>query len=48
MGHFIPPKNFFACWCKFKKAKSYFNDSRMGMVKNGLGHLVHETLKSAV
>ena len=41
-------KWFFAGWCKFRKAKSCFNDSRMGVVKNGHGHLVHEILKSAV
>ena len=39
---------FFACWCKFKKAKSYFNDFRVGMVKNEHGQLVHETLNSVV
>ena len=38
---------FFAWWCKFKKAKSYFNDFWVGLLKNGHGHLVHETLKSA-
>ena len=38
---------FLACWCKFKKAKIYFNDFWVGLVKNGHGHLVHETLKSA-
>ena len=37
----------FAWWCKFRKAKSYFNDFWVGMVKNGRGHLVHEVLKSA-
>ena len=26
---------FFVCWCKIRKAKSYFNDSRVGVVKNG-------------
>ena len=25
----------FACWDKFRKAKSYFNDYWVGMVKNG-------------
>ena len=25
---------FFACWCKFKKAKSYFTDFWVGMIKN--------------
>ena len=39
---------FFACSYKFRKAKSYLNDFRMGMVKNGHGHLVYETFKSAV
>ena len=28
-------------------AKSYYNDFWVGQVKNGQGHLVHETLKSA-
>ena len=36
----------FACWCKFRKAKSYFTDFWVGLVKNGCGHLVHETPKS--
>ena len=36
---------FFACWCKFRKAKSYFNDFWVGLVKNGWSHLIHETLK---
>ena len=26
---------FFACWYKFMKAKSYFNNYRLGVVKNG-------------
>ena len=39
---------FFACWYKFRKAKSWFIDFWVGMVKNGDGLLVHETLKSAV
>ena len=39
---------FFSCLCKFRKAKSYFSDFWVGVVKNGYGHLVHETLKSAV
>ena len=38
---------FLACWCKFKKTKSYFNDFWVGQVKNGHGHLVCEMLKSA-
>ena len=29
------------------KAKSYFNDFWVGLVKNWHVHLVHETLKSA-
>ena len=28
---------FFACWYKFMKAKSYFNNYWVGMVKNGQG-----------
>ena len=28
------------CWHKFRKAKSWFNDFWMTMVKNGLGLLV--------
>ena len=38
---------FFACWCKFRKTKSNFNDFWVDVVKIGRGHLVHETLKSA-
>ena len=38
----------FSCWCKFRKAKSYFNEFWVGVIKNGLGHLVCETLKYAV
>ena len=41
-------KRFFSCWHKFRKAKSWFNDLWVGVVKNGYGFLVHETLKSAV
>ena len=29
---------FFTCWYKFRKAKSYFNNSRMGMLKNWARH----------
>ena len=36
---------FFACWCNFRKAKSYFSNFWMSMVKNGHDYLVHETLK---
>ena len=39
---------FFACWCKFRKAKSWFNHFWVGLVKNGSGFEVYETLKSAV
>ena len=39
--------DFFAFWCKFRKAKSNFNDFWVDMVKIGHGHLVHETLKSS-
>ena len=38
---------FLAYWCKSKKSKSYFNNFWVDLVKNGHGHLVHETLKSA-
>ena len=37
----------FACWCEFRKARSYFNGFWVCWVKNGCGHLVYETLKSA-
>ena len=36
--------DFFACWYKFRKAKSSFNDFWVDGIKNGHGHLVHETL----
>ena len=36
---------FFACWYKFWKAKSYFNNYWMGMVKNGEGLIDHGTFK---
>ena len=39
---------FFACWCYFRKAESYFSDFWVDLVKNGHSHLVHETLKPAV
>ena len=39
---------FFACWYKFRKAKSWFDDFWVGKVKNGHGLLVHETFKSTV
>ena len=34
---------FFACWYKFRKAKSYFNNYRVGMVKNECGLIDHRT-----
>ena len=39
---------FFACWYKFRKAKSSFNGFWVNLFKDGIGLLVHETLKSAV
>ena len=30
---------FFACWYKFRKAKSWFNDFWMGLLKKGQGPL---------
>ena len=38
---------FFACWCKFRKAKSCFTDFWAAKFKNGHFHLVHESLKCA-
>ena len=38
---------FFACWYKFRKAKNYFNNFWVVVVKNGCGLLGHGTLKSA-
>ena len=38
-------KYVFACWCQFKKAEIHSNDFWVNVFKNGLGHLVHETLK---
>ena len=35
---------FSACWHKFRKAKSWFIDFWVGVVKNGNGILVHEGL----
>ena len=34
---------YFACWCKFRKVKTYFKK-----FLRGRGYLVRETLKSAV
>ena len=39
---------FFACSYKFRKAKSYFDNYWVGMVRNGQGLLDLETLKSGV
>ena len=41
-------KGIFSYWYKCRKAKSGFNYFWMGLVKNGLGFLVHETLISVV
>ena len=41
-------KLFIACRCKFRKAKSWFNDFSVGVLKNEHGYLVNETVKSAV
>ena len=38
----------FACWCKFRKTKIYFNDFWVGVVKNCHGYIVCEALKSVV
>ena len=37
---------FFECCYILRKAKSWFNNLWVGMVKNGHGLLVYETLKS--
>ena len=34
--------------CKFRKAKSCFNDFWVGVVKSGCDHLLHETLTSTL
>ena len=40
---------FFAYWCKLRKAKSYFADFVVALVKMGMAiYSVHENLKSAV
>ena len=39
---------FLACWYKFTKGKSYFNNYWLGMVKNEWGLIDHGTLKSGV
>ena len=40
--------NFSACWYKFRKAKSYFNNYWVGVVKYGCNVWGHESLKLAV
>ena len=37
--------SFVACWCKFMKAKSYFNNYWVGVVKNEQGLKDRGTLK---
>ena len=39
---------YFACWYKFRKAKSYSDNYWVGIVKNGWSFIDHGTLKSAV
>ena len=39
---------FFACWYKFMKAKSYFNNYWVGMIKHGQGLKDRGTLKSGI
>ena len=39
---------FFACWYKFRKSKSYFNDYWVRMVKNGRSFIDHGYFKSGV
>ena len=38
----------FCMLVQIQESLSYFNDFLVGMVRDGRGHLVHETLKSAV
>ena len=38
----------YACWHKFMKARTYFNNYWVGMMKNGWGLSDHGTLKSFV
>ena len=40
--------SFFACWYKFRKAQSSFNNYWVGIMKNEWGFLDHWTLKSGV
>ena len=39
---------FLACWYKFRKVNSYFDNYWVGLVKNGWGVIDHWTLKSGV
>ena len=39
---------FFACWYKFRKVKSYFNNYWEGIVENGRDLIDHGTLKPGV
>ena len=39
---------FFACWYKFRKAKSYFNIYWVDMLKNGWGLVDQGNLKSGL
>ena len=39
---------FFACWYKFRKAKSYFNNYWVDIVKNARDLIEHRTLKPSV
>ena len=43
-----PIDQILACWYKFKKAKSYFNNYWLGMIKNRWGFRDHGTLKLGV
>ena len=39
---------FLAFWCKFRKAKRYFNNYWLGIVKNRWGLIDHGALKSSI
>ena len=39
---------FFACWYKFRKVNSYFDNYWVGIVKNEWGLIDHRALKSGV
>ena len=40
--------SFFACWCKFRKAKSHFDDFWVDVVTNGRGHLVYQFIRMSL